>query len=132
MNQIVMPPNTAASPILSIVESRNAPHGPELPLRRASWPSSMSVKTKNLAIAAPGKSQPMGNSASALADTPAVPITVIMFGVTGVRASACTTGQDLTGRRITLARLARRALHRHLSATSRILHGGLVVTRPSG
>src|SRR5215470_7431700 len=123
MNQIVMPPNTAASPTRSIVESRNAPHGPELPLRRASWPSSMSVKTKNVAIAAPGKSQPMGNSASALADTPAVPITVIMFGVTGVRASACTTGvnrrakpgrrkfsmagQDLTGRRITLARVAR-------------------------
>src|SRR5215831_1252126 len=95
MNQIVMPPNTAASPTRSIVESRNAPHGPELPLRRA----------------------------SGLADTPTVPITVIMFGVTGVRASACTTGvnrrakpgrrkfsmagQDLTGRRITLARVAR-------------------------
>jgi len=92
MNQIVMPPNTAASANLSMVESRNAPYGPELPFSRASWPSSMSRKTKNVAIAAPGNSQPIGNSASVLAHTPTVPATVIMFGVIGVRASACPIG----------------------------------------
>jgi hypothetical protein len=94
MNQIVMPPKMAASPNRSIVESRNAPYRPELPLIRASWPSSMSVKMKKVAVAAPGKSQPMGNIASAAADTPTVPATVIMFGVTGVRASPWTMGPN--------------------------------------
>ena len=116
MNQIVMPPKIAASPRRSIVESRNAPYLPELPLMRASWPSSMSVKVKTVAVAAPGNSQPMGNIDSAAADMQTVPATVIMFGVTGVRASPCTMGPnsrakkgrrkfsmagiDLTGRRL--------------------------------
>ena len=67
MNQIVMPPNTAASANLSMVESRNAPQGPELPFIRASRPSSMSRKTKIVQMNAPGNSQPIGNSPSALA-----------------------------------------------------------------
>ncbi len=92
MNQIVMPPKTAASARRSIVESRNAPYLPELPLMRASWPSSMSVKTKTVAVKAPGNSSPIGNIDSAAAETPTVPATVIMFGVTGVRASAWTMG----------------------------------------
>ena len=94
MNQIVMPPKTAASPSRSIVESRNAPYLPELPLMRASWPSSMSMKVKTVAVAAPGNSQPMGNIASVAAETPTVPATVIMFGVTGVRASPWTMGPN--------------------------------------
>ena len=61
---------------------------PELPLIRASCPSSMSVNTKTVAVNAPGKSSPIGNMDSAAADTPTVPATVIMFGVTGVRARA--------------------------------------------
>src|ERR1700760_4518030 len=52
----------------------------------------MSVKTKTVAVAAPGKSQPMGNMARQGAATPRVPATVIMFGVTGVRASAWISG----------------------------------------
>ena len=92
MNQIVMPPKMAASPNRSITESRNAPYRPELPLMRASWPSSMSVKVKTVAVAAPGNSSPIGNIDSAAADRPTVPATVIIFGVTGVRASACTRG----------------------------------------
>jgi hypothetical protein len=92
MNQIVMPPKIAASPRRSIVESRNAPYLPELPLMRASWPSSMSVKVKIVAVKAPGNSSPIGNRDSAAADMQTVPATVIMFGVTGVRASPCTIG----------------------------------------
>ena len=61
MNQIVMPPKTAASASRSIVESRNAPNLPELPLILASCPSSMSVNTKTVAVNAPGKSSPIGN-----------------------------------------------------------------------
>ena len=158
MNQIVMPPKTAASANRSMVESRNAPYGPELPLIRASWPSSMSVKTKNVAVNAPGNSSPIGNSESAAADTPTVPATVIMFGVTGVRASACTIGLNRrakTGRRkfsmdvtILLGSVSARCaacpalaslpsaivayLPGHLLATQWIPAGGLVVTRPSG
>ena len=102
MNQIVMPPKMAASPNRSIVESRNAPNLPELPLILASWPSSMSVKTKHVAMKAPGNSSPIGSSQSEAAETPTVPATVIMFGVTGVRASPWTIGLNRrakTGRR---------------------------------
>src|SRR5580700_3804707 len=94
MNQIVMPPKMAASANRSIVESRNAPYLPELPLILASWPSSMSVKTKHVAMNAPGNSSPIGSSQSEAAETPTVPATVIMFGVTGVRASPCTMGPN--------------------------------------
>ena len=132
MNQIVMPPKTAASPSRSMVESRKAPYLPELPLILASWPSSMSVKTKTVAVKAPGKSSPIGNIDSAAADTPTVPATVIMLGVTGVRASPWTTGlnrrakagrrkfsmagQDLTWLLFPLAALACPALASLLSA----------------
>ncbi len=92
MNQMVMPPKMAASPKRSMVESRNAPYVPELPLIRASCPSSMSVKMKTVAVAAPGKSQPIGIMPRLAAATPTVPPTVIMFGVTGVRASAWISG----------------------------------------
>ncbi len=62
----------------------------------------MSVQTKTAAMSAPGNSSPMGNIHRAAPDTPAVPITVIMLGVTGVRASACPTGlsrRAIPGRR---------------------------------
>ncbi len=149
MNQIVMPPKTAASPSRSIVESRNAPYLPELPLMRASCPSSMSVKVKTVAVAAPGNSQPIGNIDSVAAETPTVPATVIMFGVTGVRASPCTMGPnsrakkgrrkfsmaeyDLTGTRaVPLLGRCTGAFVVISCATSWILLMGLVVTRPSG
>src|SRR3984957_20964955 len=62
----------------------------------------MSVKTKHVAMNAPGKSSPIGSSQSAAADTPTVPATVIMLGVTGGRASPWAIGLNRrakTGRR---------------------------------
>ena len=148
MNQIVMPPKMAASPSRSMVESRNAPYLPELPLIRASCPSSMSMKVKNVAVAAPGNSQPIGNIDRVAAAMPTVPATVIMFGVTGVRASPCTMGPNSRakkGRRkfnmptrsywdasVSLLGRGIGGPRCHLSATSWILLMGLVVTRPSG
>ena len=86
------PAKTAASAIRSRVESRNAPHAPLLPLIRASVPSSMSVNTNTVHTITPASRCPVGNSASAPPDTPRVPTTVTMFGVTGVRASHWLTG----------------------------------------
>jgi hypothetical protein len=142
------PLKMAASATRSRVESRNAPHGPLVPFIRASSPSSMSVNTKKVHIAAPGNSHPIGNSASALADTPTVPMTVSAFGVTGVRARASPTGvrmraiagrsvlsmaaEDLTGlagaRWFRCASPARLAPMCYLVATPSILYRGVVVT----
>ena len=119
MNQIVMPPKIAASPRRSIVESRNAPYLPELPLMRASWPSSMSVKVKIVAVKAPGNSSPIGNMDSAAADMQTVPATVIMFGVTGVRASPCTMGPN---------RRAKKGRRKFSMAESILLGGACALT----
>src|ERR1700735_1062839 len=102
MNQIVMPPKMAASANPSIVESRNAPYLPELPLILARWPSSTSEQKKQDAMDAPANSSPIGSSRSAAAETQTGPATVIMLGVTGVRASPWTIGLNRrakTGRR---------------------------------
>ncbi len=87
-----MPANTAASEIRSSVESRKAPNTPALPWILASVPSSMSVTTKPVQTSVPAKRCPVGNKLSAPAVMPTVPMTVSMFGVTGVRARARPTG----------------------------------------
>jgi hypothetical protein len=92
VSQIASPANTAASAIRSRVESRNAPQAPLVPFTRASAPSSMSASTKAVHTIVPANRWPVGNSHSAPATTPVVPVMVIAFGVTGVRASACPTG----------------------------------------
>ncbi len=92
MNHRTSPPKIDASAIRSRVESRKAPNGPEVPFTRASAPSSMSENTKIVHTTVPANRCPVGNRASALALTPTVPVTVMMFGVTGVRASASPTG----------------------------------------
>jgi hypothetical protein len=48
----------------------------------------MSASTNTVAMMAPQNRCPVGNSASAAAETPTVPMTVISFGVSGVRARA--------------------------------------------
>ncbi len=73
-----------------------------VPVIRASAPSSMSASTKNVQTIVPANRWPVGNSHSAPAVMPTVPVTVIAFGVTGVRASTCPTGISTrfsTGRR---------------------------------
>ena len=52
----------------------------------------MSASTKTVQTAAPANRWPMGSSHSAATTTPTVPVTVIAFGVTGVRASASPIG----------------------------------------
>src|SRR5215470_13291358 len=89
---MIKPPKMPASAIRSMVESRNAPQRPLVPLIRASTPSSMSRNTKIVQVKAPGKSSPRGNRASAPPATPTVPMTVTAFAVTGVRASSRPTG----------------------------------------
>src|SRR5689334_17473856 len=86
------PPKMPASAIRSMVESRNAPQVPLVPLIRASTPSSMSRNTKIVQVKAPGKSSPIGKRPSAPPATPTVPMTVTAFGVMGVRASTLPTG----------------------------------------
>ena len=73
MNQITRPLKMPASAIRSMVESRNAPQLPLVPLIRASTPSSMSRSTKIVQVNAPGNSSPMGNRPSAPPATPTVP-----------------------------------------------------------
>jgi hypothetical protein len=75
-----------------MVESRNAPQVPVVPFIRASTPSSMSSSTKIVQVKAPGNSSPMGSRPSPPPSTPTVPITVMAFGVTGVRARTLPTG----------------------------------------
>ena len=52
----------------------------------------MSRNTKIVQVNAPGNISPMGNRPSAAPATPTVPITVMAFGVIGVRTSALPTG----------------------------------------
>ena len=59
-----------------------------VPLILASVPSSMSVKTNPVQTIVPANRCPVGNSASAPALIPMVPVMVSAFGVIGVRASA--------------------------------------------
>src|SRR6476660_5470284 len=92
MNQMTRPLKMPASAIRSMVESRNAPQVPLVPLIRASTPSSMSRNTKIVQVKAPGKSSPIGKRPSAPPATPTVPMTVTAFGVTGVRARILPTG----------------------------------------
>ena len=91
-SQMARPANTAASLTRSRVESRNAPQAPLVPFIRASTPSSMSARTKKVHTTVPANRCPVGNSHSAPATIPHVPVMVIAFGVTGVRASASPTG----------------------------------------
>jgi hypothetical protein len=91
-NHAARPPKTLASATRSMVESRNAPNLPVVPLILASVPSSMSVRTKPVQTITPANRCPVGNRVSAPADMPMVPMTVSVFGVTGVRARACATG----------------------------------------
>src|SRR5215472_10908027 len=92
MNQITRPLKMPASAIRSMVESRNAPQVPLVPLSRASTPSSMSRKTKMVQVKAPGNSSPLGKKTSAPPTTPTVPMTVMALGVTGVRARTLPAG----------------------------------------
>src|SRR5580700_9212331 len=92
MNQITRPLKMPASAMRSMVESRNAPQVPVVPFIRASTPSSMSRNTKIVQVKAPGNSSPIGNRPSAAPVTPTVPMTVMAFGVIGVRASTLPTG----------------------------------------
>src|SRR5258707_7834583 len=86
------PPKMPASAIRSMVESRNAPQVPLVPFSRASTPSSMSRNTKIVQVKAPGNSSPRGKRASAAPATPTVPMTVMAFGVMGVRARTLPAG----------------------------------------
>src|SRR6266550_7770270 len=89
---MIRPPKMPASAIRSMVESRNAPQVPLVPFSRASAPSSMSRSTNIVQVKAPGNSSPRGNRASAPPATPTVPMTVMAFGVIGVRARILPAG----------------------------------------
>jgi hypothetical protein len=100
-NQITRPLKIPASAIRSMVESRNAPQVPLVPLIRASTPSSMSRSTKIVQVSAPGNSSPIGKRPSAPPATPTVPMIVIAFGVIGVWARTAPIGvktRVMTGR----------------------------------
>ena len=91
-DQAARPAKTAASAIRSMVESRNAPNAPAVPLILASVPSSMSVRTNPVQTMVPANKCPVGNSTSAPALMPIVPVMVSALGVIGVRASAVPIG----------------------------------------
>src|SRR5689334_8122264 len=75
-----MPPNTAASPSRSRLESRKAPQLLVRPLDLAIWPSMPSASTKTVTQTAPCQSHPCGKQISAPTSTPSVPITVTVSG----------------------------------------------------
>ena len=100
-NHQTSPLNIAASAIRSKVESTKAPHFPLVHLILESTPSSKSSITKIVQVNAPGNNSPIGNNPSAPPDTPTVPMTVMVLGVTGVFASASPTGvstREIAGR----------------------------------
>src|ERR1700712_5737301 len=93
--QSAIAPKMAESATRSIELSRNAPHELETPRCRAMRPSSMSENTNSVIAIVPQKKTPGGKKATAAADTPTVPATVITSGDRLVRASRLPSGSRI-------------------------------------
>jgi hypothetical protein len=86
------PQKIAPSPIRSQVASSTPPKRVPKPRSRAMAPSSMSARQKTNTANAPHQSCPIGNSVSAAMTVPAVPMMVMLSGVSPVQSAALATG----------------------------------------